>query len=62
MALGQLGASPSEAVMVGDSHVDALCAASVGVPFVLHTSGYGGSEALNHRIAARFAHYAELLA
>jgi len=61
LALQQLGAKPSEAVMVGDSHVDAMCAASVGVPFVLHTSGYGGNEVLNHPVAARFARYSELL-
>ena len=40
-ALDALGASPQDAVLVGDSAVDAMCAHSAGVAFWLHAGGYG---------------------
>lgn len=38
--VGELGAECREAVMVGDSEVDAATAQAAGVPFVLMTHGY----------------------
>jgi phosphoglycolate phosphatase len=59
-ALRELATGPGQAVMIGDSHVDAECAARAGVDFVLHTGGYGVAEAGPYPVAARFDSYREL--
>ncbi len=46
MALGMLGAEPGEALYVGDSPVDAECAARAGVPFAGVLTGTAGREEL----------------
>lgn len=58
--LKRLGCSPAQAVFVGDSAVDAECAAAAGVPFVLHANGFGAAALAQYR--ARFEHFGELLA
>ncbi|MDI1269144.1 MAG: HAD hydrolase-like protein [Polaromonas sp.] len=60
LALEQLGAHPAEALMFGDTHVDALCAHQSKVQFVWHQSGYGGEEVLQHPVAGRFQSFFEL--
>lgn len=54
------GATPEEAVYVGDSDTDAHAARHAGVPFVLYTEGYRNAPlaALPHDDA--FAHFAQL--
>src|SRR5690606_13825025 len=37
----EMGLQPEECLYFGDTSVDAMCAASAGVRFVLHRSGYG---------------------
>ena len=60
-ALLELQVPPAQALLIGDSHVDALCAARAHVNFMLHGAGYGGAEALRHPAAARFLDYRELV-
>ncbi len=56
--LTALGGPP--ALYVGDSHVDAECAARARVPFVLYTGGYRDRPAETLEQAACFDHHAEL--
>lgn len=62
MVLEAVGTQPWDAVLVGDTHVDALCALNGGVPFVWHTRGYGGQVAADQAMAARFDSFQDLLA
>lgn len=41
LVLQRLDAQPHQAVLVGDTHVDAQCARNAGVGFVWHRPGYG---------------------
>lgn len=41
LLLERLEAFPAQAVLVGDTHVDAQCARNAGVDFVWHRPGYG---------------------
>lgn len=59
-ALHALGCEAHEALLIGDSYVDAQCACSAGVEFVLHAGGYGGPHELGYPVAARFLRYGEL--
>jgi phosphoglycolate phosphatase len=43
--LGQLGAGPAEAAMVGDSRNDVVAARAAGMPVVYHAGGYGRDDA-----------------
>jgi len=62
-AFEALGATPQEALYVGDSHVDAESASRAGVPFLLFTEGYGiAAELSRYPAAASFGSYAELAA
>jgi 2-phosphoglycolate phosphatase len=58
--LEALHVDASNCVLIGDTHVDALCASNCGIPFVFHRSGYGGEEVRQHPIAASFDGYKEL--
>ncbi|WP_372824937.1 HAD family hydrolase [Polaromonas sp.] len=60
MVLAHLGARPAEALLFGDTHVDALCAQKSEVGFVWHRGGYGGDEVLSHPVAASFHSFREL--
>ncbi len=60
-ALACLGQSPADAVFIGDSEVDARCAAAAGVPFVLHAAGFGAA-ALSGQAVPAFRRYVQLLA
>lgn len=62
MALEAVDTQPWDAVLIGDTHVDALCAFNGGVPFVWHARGYGGQVVADHAVAARFDSFEELLA
>lgn len=46
LILSDLDCSPSQAVFVGDSVIDAECAKKADVPFLLHSNGFGFEEAL----------------
>ncbi|MDO5647583.1 phosphoglycolate phosphatase [Paracoccus sp. (in: a-proteobacteria)] len=54
------GCPPGPALFVGDSDVDADCAASAGVPFVFYTGGYCHSAPQDVTAAARFGDFADL--
>lgn len=57
------GASPAECMMVGDSEVDARCAARCGAAAVIMSHGYGGPGiASPHRAVADFESLRPLLA
>jgi phosphoglycolate phosphatase len=55
-----LQVNPSDCLLIGDTHVDALCASNCGIPFVFHRSGYGDHSVQQWPIAASFVNYAEL--
>jgi phosphoglycolate phosphatase len=57
--IAALKVKTSDCVLVGDTHVDALCASNCGIPFVFHQSGYGGNSVHQYPIAASFVDYAE---
>ncbi|MEI8399478.1 MAG: HAD hydrolase-like protein [Alcaligenaceae bacterium] len=50
----------SDCLLIGDTHVDALCASNCGVLFIFHRSGYGDDSVQQHPIAASFFEYAEI--
>jgi phosphoglycolate phosphatase len=58
--LQQLNTAPADAILIGDTHADALCAQSVRTGFVLHRAGYGGQAALDCPNDAQFLNYSEL--
>lgn len=60
LTLERLGCPLERAVFIGDSVVDARCAAAAGVPFLLHESGYGAPDALVFGCQGRFRAYGEL--
>ena len=55
--LAGLGVAADRAVLIGDTHVDAECAAQCGVDFVLHQGGYGAPTATDYKIAGQFMTY-----
>jgi phosphoglycolate phosphatase len=57
--IAALKVTASDCVLIGDTHVDALCASNCGVSFVFHRSGYGDDSVQQHPIAASFFDYAE---
>lgn len=60
LALQSLQANPDEAVLVGDTHVDAHCARNGGVDFVWHRRGYGSEQVHGLAMAGSFDAYDEL--
>ena len=55
--LKELGVAHEKAVLIGDTHIDARCAAHCNVDFILHQSGYGAPSELEYRIAGQFNTY-----
>jgi 2-phosphoglycolate phosphatase len=55
--LKQLNVEHDDAVLIGDTHVDARCAANCKVDFILHQSGYGAPSEREYRIAGQFNTY-----
>jgi len=49
-----------DCLLIGDTHVDALCASNCGIPFVFHRSGYGDDSVQQYEIAASFVDYTEI--
>lgn len=62
LLLERLQAQPAQAVLVGDTHVDALCARNAGVDFVWHRPGYGDPALIAALASAAFDSWQELLA
>lgn len=58
--LRRWGLGRAQAAFIGDSVVDAQCAAAAQVPFVLHAAGYGARDVEARAVQARFQAYAEL--
>lgn len=56
-----MGLHPEQCLYFGDTSVDAECAASAGVRFVLHASGYGDAALKGHEHFHAFADWGELL-
>ena len=50
----------SECLLIGDTHVDALCASNCHIPFIFHRNGYGDYSVQQYPIAASFAEYSEI--
>ncbi|MFN3494382.1 MAG: HAD family hydrolase [Hydrogenophaga sp.] len=60
--LERLGCAIDEALFIGDSQVDAECAARVGVEFLLHGGGFGADEVIQRASGVpRFSGYEALL-
>ena len=55
--LKQLDVTHEDAVLIGDTHVDARCAAHCNVDFILHQNGYGAPSEPEYRIAGQFNKY-----
>ena len=60
LALELLHAEPDQALLIGDSHLDALCAQRSGVGFVWYRQAYAIGAVLQHPVSASFDSYAEL--
>lgn len=60
LALELLQADPDQALLIGDSSLDALCAQRSGVGFVWYRNAYAPGEVLPHPVSASFGSYAEL--
>jgi len=56
-----MGLEPTQCLYFGDTSVDAECARAAGVPFVLHTSGYGDRALKDSPRNFMFQHWRELL-
>jgi phosphoglycolate phosphatase len=55
--LKELDVAHAHAVLIGDTHVDARCAALCNVDFILHQNGYGRPSETDYRIAGQFNTY-----
>jgi len=55
--LKELDVAHVNAVLIGDTHVDARCAAHCNVDFILHQNGYGRPSEADYRIAGQFNTY-----
>jgi 2-phosphoglycolate phosphatase len=53
-ALANLGGSPERALLVGDSHVDSMCARAAGVRLLWYTGGYGLARSADTDSSVRF--------
>jgi phosphoglycolate phosphatase len=58
--LSALQARPEQAMLIGDSAVDAAAARAFGMPFLLFEGGYGARECDPADVADRFASFREL--
>ncbi len=57
--MNALQVNASDCLLIGDTHVDALCASNCGIPFVFHRSGYGDDSVQRYPVAASFVDYSE---
>lgn len=55
--LKELDVAHEHAVLIGDTHVDARCAAHCNVDFILHQNGYGRPSETDYRLAGQFNTY-----
>ncbi|MCD8504842.1 MAG: HAD-IA family hydrolase [Burkholderiaceae bacterium] len=51
---------PKKCVFVGDSHLDAEASAAAGMPFLLHSRGYGSTCVKLNTVASCFEHFSQL--
>ena len=58
--LAELGAQPEQAILIGDSAVDAAAARALPMPFLLFEGGYGADECDPGDVAGRFASFRDL--
>lgn len=58
--LKELEVAHENAVLIGDTHVDARCAALCNVDFILHRNGYGRPSETDYRIAGQFNTYGRM--
>lgn len=58
--LSLLDCAPADALFVGDSHIDASCAANANVPFAAHLGGYRASRNDLDPCVMAFSHFREL--
>lgn len=61
LALQGLAVGPGDALMVGDSNVDAVCAAAAGVRCLIFEGGYGAGGIDAGTVIGRFSSYAPML-
>jgi phosphoglycolate phosphatase len=58
--LSLLGCAPADALFVGDSHIDASCAANANVPFAAHLGGYHAQRNDLDPCVMAFSHFRDL--
>lgn len=58
--LALLGSTPANTLFVGDSHIDASCAANANVPFAAHLGGYHTCRSELDPCLMTFTHFREL--
>jgi len=56
-----MSVAPEQSLLIGDTHVDALCAQQSKVDFIHYQNGYGKSVSENYPCVGGFSDYAELL-
>ncbi|NYT64897.1 HAD family hydrolase [Alcaligenaceae bacterium] len=56
-ALSMLDCAPGDALFVGDSNIDALCAANANVPFAAHLGGYHSHQSDLDPCVMTFSHF-----
>ncbi len=56
----EIDTEAADAILIGDTYADALCAQQARTGFILHRSGYGGQAALDCAADGHFENYSEL--
>lgn len=59
-ALAAINAAPHDAILIGDSEVDAAAAEACAMPFLLYQGGYGAASCPDRLVSARFDHFDRL--
>lgn len=59
-SLSMLGCAPADALFVGDSHIDASCAANANVSFAAHLGGYHAHRNELDPCVMAFSHFRDL--
>jgi phosphoglycolate phosphatase len=59
--LKMMNVAPEQSLLIGDTHVDALCAQQSKIGFIHYQNGYGKSVSENYACLGYFSDYAALL-
>lgn len=59
-ALSYLSVSAEDCVFIGDSNIDAMASSAAGIPFLLHSSGFGAAQVQFANVDGCFDSFAEI--